>query len=381
MTRPEPAGGTLGAAPPTRTRLSDGRELLYFDDHRPKQRNAVDTRGLKTVEGESELRFNELLDEWVVIASHRQERTHLPSVADCPLCPSVSTATEVPSDDYDVVVFENRFSSLPGATRQMRDEGRGTRVAGGRCEVICFSSDHDATFSALSRERLRTIGRALVDRTRELGAMPYVEYVLCFENRGEDIGVTLTHPHGQIYAYPYLPAKIEKTFATAAKYRRDGGGCLVCHLNQREIELEQRVVTRSDSFVAYVPFAARWPFEVRICPLTHVPDLVAMATEEVVELLEMQGRVLGALDSVFGDEVPYVAGLIQAPVRQFRDVAHMYVEVFSPRRAEGKLKHLAGSESAAGAFINDVAPEKAAVILAQALTSDSDSREREVEDG
>jgi UDPglucose--hexose-1-phosphate uridylyltransferase len=347
--------------------LSDGRELIFFDDVHTTRAVVRDDRDLARTVGASELRFNDLLHEWVVVASHRQERTHLPSAAECPLCPTSDRSTEIPADTYDVVVFENRFPSLSVSSQIVGPYDNGTRPAGGRCEVICFSSDHDTSFFALDRLRLATIGRALVDRTLALGSIDGVEYVLCFENRGEDIGVTLTHPHGQIYAYPYLPAKIERSFEVAAEYQRRHGACLMCTVNERELQAGERIVIRSDSFVAYVPFAARWPFEVHIAPLGHVADLPALEDDVLVEFLDLQAQVLAALDGVFADDVPYVAGVIQAPVRQYRDSAHLYVEVFSPRRAEGKLKYLAGSESAAGAFINDISPETAAETLRSAV--------------
>ena len=353
--------------PDARTRLADGRTLLYYDDVAGADRSASDSRPLVALESEPELRYNALLGEWVIIAPHRQERTYLPPESECPLCPSRERATEIPASDYDVVVFENRFPSLVSGVA-IDGPPDGTRRPGiGKCEVICFSSDHHATFAGLGAARLRTVSRALIDRTLELGTLPGVEYVLCFENRGEEIGVTLNHPHGQIYAYPFIPAKIDRTLAVAADHQARTGECLMCSLVARELADGDRLVAAVDDFVAFVPFAPRWPFEVHIVPTRHVTDVPALAEGSAVTMLELQARVLRAFDRLFPSPAPYIAGFIQAPVTDRREVAHLYAEVFTPRRAAGKLKYLAGSESLAGAVSNDVIPETAAEMLRQVL--------------
>lgn len=174
----------------TSTRLADGRELLYYDSRDDVVRDEADTRPLDPVSTASEIRRDPLLGDSVAIASHRQGRTYHPPADACPLCPSRDgRQSEIPAADYDVAVFENRFPSLAGAS--------------GRCEVVCFTPDHDASFADLTEEQAALVLEAWTDRTAELAELPQVEQVFCFENRGAEIGVTLGHPHGQIYGYPF----------------------------------------------------------------------------------------------------------------------------------------------------------------------------------
>ena len=199
----------------TSTTLADGRELIYFDDSEPyrsgtRHRDVVDGRPLHMGPASGTMRLDALTGDWVSIAGHRQSRTFLPPADECPLCPTGrgTVPSEIPADDYDVVVFENRFPSFAPLSTVAESFAGPLFVeapALGRCEVVCFTSDHDTSFSSLSPERARTVVDVWADRTRELSALPAVEQVFCFENRGQQIGVTLHHPHGQIYAYPFLP--------------------------------------------------------------------------------------------------------------------------------------------------------------------------------
>ena len=354
----------------TITKLADGRELIYFDERPGMDRSAADTRDLKATRTSSEIRYDALLDQWVIIASHRQGRTHLPSTDRCPLCPSrAGRATEIPADDCDVAVFENRFPALvPGVPGDGGDHALFVRRPGvGRCEVVCFTSDHHASFAQLSPERVEVVLEAWADRTRELGALPGVEHVFVFENRGKEIGVTLTHPHGQIYAYPFVPPRTLRMLRSARLHRDRHGECLFCALLAAERAAGDRVVAESERWTAFVPHAARWPFECPLYPRRHLPDLAALDGGERSELARLHVDVLRRFDGIFGTRMPYIAAWHQAPVRGDRDLAHLYLQVFSVRRAPGKLKYLAGSESAAGVWVNDIAPERAAQLLRDAL--------------
>ncbi len=340
---------------PRRGELADGREILYFDDagHDPGP-PPPDRRSLERVALAAGLRHDPLLDEPVLVATHRQGRTFLPAASDCPLCPSRgATATEIPATDYDVAVFENRFPSLPAAPPG------GTPA--GRCEVVCYTADHDASFGGLGPERLATVAAAWVHRIEALSSLPGVEYVFAFENRGEEIGVTLHHPHGQIYAYPYLPPRIDRLLAVA----REGGGCPACAALEREMA-GPRVVEENDDAVAYVPEAARWPYEIHVVPRRHVAALGDLSPDARLAIVAMQASVLRRLDAVFGRPTPYMAGWLTAPVGPTGERWHLRLQVVSPQRDAGKLKYLAGSESLAGAFINDVLPEDAAARLREA---------------
>lgn len=362
----------VGPRAKTQIELSDGRSLTYYDDTSGADRSAEDLRGLTELTNYSQLRFDPLQEEWVIVASHRQDRTHLPPTSECPLCPStIENPTEIPAADYDVVVFDNRFPSLTSSQVGSVDGDLIKTVSShGRCEVICFSSDHDASYALLSDERLMTIADSIVDRTRVLSALPGVEYVLVFENRGAEVGVTLHHPHGQIYAYPFIPTKAQRALDAAVRYREARGDCLFCAVADAELEDGRRILAETDDFVVYVPSASRWPYEAHIQPRRHVADIGDLGGDERLELLRLHAHTIRAFDGLFGEEVPYLSSFFQAPVNEARDVAHLRIEVASPRRAKGKLKYLATSESAAGAYINDVVPEDAAGRLREAWSAE-----------
>jgi UDPglucose--hexose-1-phosphate uridylyltransferase len=330
--------------------LADGRELIYFDERDDAVRATVDGRELPPPPPPAQLRFDPLTEEWIAIAAHRQTRTFLPPAEECPLCPSTpGFRSEVPADDYDVVVFENRFPSFSGDT--------------GRCEVVVFSPQHDASFKDLPVSRVRTVLAAFADRTAELSASPGVEQVFCFENRGVEIGVTLHHPHGQIYAYPYVTPTTRRHLDTARRHRERGGGNLYAELLAGERESGERVVAANEHWTAFVPYAARWPYEIHLAPHRQVPDLAALTDDELDACAPLWSELTRRLDGLFGLAMPYVAGWHQAPVHTDRDLGYLHLRLFSSRRAPGKLKYLAGSESAMGAWVNDIAPEQAAAAL------------------
>ncbi|GAA3085297.1 galactose-1-phosphate uridylyltransferase [Streptosporangium carneum] len=360
----------------TPTRLADGRELIYFDRRDDADRGAVDERDLPPRPAASELRYDPLTEEWVTVAGHRQGRTFLPPASECPLCPSApGRPTEIPSPSYDVVVFENRFPSFSGGP--FTAPGTPAEVGGlsevrpglGRCEVVCFTSEHDSSFSALSPDQVELVMEAWVDRTAELSATPGIEQVFCFENRGAEIGITLAHPHGQIYAYPYVTPRTRLTLGAAERHRERTGGNLFADVLAAEREAGVRVVTTNEHWTAFVPAAARWPVEVHIYPHRQVPDLVALDPAERAAFGPLYTEVLRRLDGLFGVPMPYVSAWHQAPVNVGRRLSYAHLELFSIRRAPGKLKYLAGSESAMGAFVNDVLPEEAARLLRTVITN------------
>ena len=363
----------------TSTTLADGRELIYFDDSEPyrsgaERRDVADERPLGARTPSGTIRLDALTGDWVSMAGHRQNRTFLPPANECPLCPAGrgTVPSEIPARDYDVVVFENRFPSFGSestAPGPIVSPLFAQAPALGRCEVVCFTSDHEASFSSLSEARARTVVEAWVDRTRELSAIDVVEHVFCFENRGQEIGVTLHHPHGQIYAYPFLPARTAQILQQATQHHERTGHLLGGDLLAAELDSGTRVVIRGTHWTAYVPFAARWPLEVHLAPNRDVPDLVALDCDERDELAKVYLDLLRRLDRYYdapsGSPIalPYIAGWHQAPVRQGREVSRLHLQVMSVMRAPGRLKYLAGSESGVGAWVNDVAPERVAARL------------------
>ncbi|MEV8532485.1 galactose-1-phosphate uridylyltransferase [Streptomyces sp. NPDC051211] len=339
------------------TKLADGRELIYYDTDESAVRDTPDPRRLERTESRPELRRDEATGDWITIAAHRQTRTHRPPADQCPLCPARDGRTgEIPAADYEVVVFENRFPSLAGGA--------------GRCEVVCFTPEHDAGFADLTEDRARLVLDAWTDRTRELSALPGVAQVYCFENRGADIGVTLAHPHGQIYAFPFTTPRTAKMTAAAAAHRATTGRNLFEDLLAGARAATERVVTAGEHWTAFVPYAARWPYEVHLYPHRRVPDLTCLTEAERAEFPGIYLDLLRRFDRLFGlpDPTPYVSAWHQAPVPDGAGTElALHLELFTVRRAPGKLKYLAGTESGMEAFINDVAPEAAARQLRESV--------------
>ncbi|MGV9560830.1 galactose-1-phosphate uridylyltransferase [Streptomyces sp. NPDC003480] len=358
----------------TPTRLADGRELVYYDLRDDAVRDAVDRRPLERTVTTSEIRRDALLGDSVAIASHRQGRTYLPPADECPLCPSrEGRLSEIPDSSYDVVVFENRFPSLAGDF--------------GRCEVVCFTSDHNASFADLTEEQARLVLDAWTDRTAELSHLPSVEQVFCFENRGREIGVTLGHPHGQIYAYPFITPRTALMLRSLAAHRNaTGGENLFDAVLERELA-DERIVLEGEHWVAFVPYAAHWPYEVHLYPRRRVPDLLALDEAARTEFPKVYLELLARFDRIFDGQgggensvretpTPYIAAWHQAPfgaLAEFEGVSRddfaLHLELFTIRRTSGKLKFLAGSESGMNVFINDVPPEAAAQRLREVASS------------
>ncbi|GAA4772187.1 galactose-1-phosphate uridylyltransferase [Microbacterium gilvum] len=374
---------TLGAGVVKRvSRLADGRELIYFDDAGtalPAERR-IDERELGPRPDTATMRRDVLTGDWISVAAGRQNRAFLPPAELDPLAPQTpANPSEVPSL-YDVAVFENKSPSFgpaldvaTGDAPAAVDPARGlddldapglgrTRTSVGRCEVVCFSPEREGSFGTQSVTRARTVIEAWADRTAALSALPGIRQVFPFENRGEQIGVTLHHPHGQIYSYPYITPR---TKLLLQAIEREGAD-----LFERIIAFESagpRVVLEAEHWIAYVPFAARWPIEVHLAPRRHAADFTELTDAERDELAPVYLRLLRGVDRLYDTPTPYIAAWHQAPVDVARDTARLHLQLTSPRRAADKLKYLAGSEAAMGAWIGDVPPEQSAARLREAV--------------
>jgi UDPglucose--hexose-1-phosphate uridylyltransferase len=317
----------------------------------------------------SELRWNPLLGEWVATATHRQDRTFLPPDDFCPLCPTKAGGfpTEVPESSYDLAVFENRFPSLMPVPEDPAVEGSElypVRPAQGVCEVILYSADHASSLAQEPVEQIYKLVRVWTDRFRELGALEFVKYVFIFENKGEAIGVTLHHPHGQIYAYPFIPPRILRELDQAKAQHRGAGTCLYCDIVLEEQRDSRRIVAQNESFIAVLPFFARWPYETHLYSKRHYQALDDMSMDEQKDLASMLKAVLVAFDKLFNISFPYMMVMHQRPVDgESYDFYHFHIEFYPPLRTATKLKYLAGSETGAGMFINDSLPEEKAAEL------------------
>lgn len=381
----------------TPTTLSDGREFFYLDDEPDyvcgkKTRQLVDPRELPyrfaphlDADGNDvpyaapQMRRDPLTGDWIPMATARMNRpitigpgataTGNPLAARKPGDPYQDG--EVPDTDYDVVVFENRFPSMvqvPGVPNETVDVDGSPlwlqRPASGRCEVICFDPNEHGLPADLPIERLRTVVEAWAFRTAELSAIDGLEQIYVFENHGQEIGVSLAHPHGQIYAYPFIAPKLEQELKHTEAYHERTGSNLLADIMRAEIDAGERVIMRNGSWVAYVPAAARWPLEVQVQPLRDVRTLDELNDQERWDLAQMYSQLLKRGNMFFdtgdgkGMDLPYIAAWHQAPVHDPRGEHYrLNLQFFSFRRAANKIKYLAGSESGMAAWVSDTTPE------------------------
>ncbi len=303
----------------------------------------------------SELRFNELRGEQVVYAIHRQDRTFLPDREHCPLDPTQpgGPRTEIPYSSFQIAVFDNRFPAFD--------------APGGAAEVVVYSDRHDGSFATLAPERAEALMWVWRDRYERLGARTDVDYVMIFENRGVEVGVTLHHPHGQIYGYPFIPPVLERELAADERL----GGCAPCELLRRELHDGERVLIDGERVVAYQPYAARWAYEAHVVLREHRASLLDCDAEELRELGETLQRLVRGYDALYERPFPYVMVVHQAPTvgahAQREHDGHVHVEFYPPLRTAERLKFLAGSEQGAGTFISDTLPEETARALREAI--------------
>lgn len=318
----------------------------------------------------TERRRDPVTGEWRTFATHRQDRTFLPPADQCPLCPTVEggVPTEVPWSAFEVAVFENRFPSLVPSPPSPSVAAMGVydvEPAAGATEVIVYSDDHHATLTSLGVDRIRLLIDVWAERYAVLGGRDEVAYVFVFENRGETVGVTLHHPHGQVYAFPEIPPLAARELAAARSHLAAHGTCVMCDVVGQERTEGVRLVGHNEGFVAYVPFAARFPYEVHVASHRHAPSLLDLSDPERDALASMLSDVVARYDGLFDFPLPYVMSMHQAPTDDgdWQSVSHFHIEFTPFHRSASKLKYLAGSELGGGAFLNDVAPEQAAASL------------------
>jgi UDPglucose--hexose-1-phosphate uridylyltransferase len=319
----------------------------------------------------SELRWNPTLEEWVITATHRQDRTFFPPPDYNPLAPTRPGGfpTEIPAPTYEIVVFENKFPSLRRDAPEPAVEGTDlTPVLPSRgiCEVVCYTPQADAELATLPLQKVEELVSVWADRFEALGAHDYVRYVYIFENKGREIGVTLAHPHGQIYAYPFLPPIPAREVDAARKHREKTGRDLFGDILKEELEDGRRIVTQNESFVAMVPFYARYPYEVHILPREARPAISDFDAAERQALARILKTVMEKYNNLWNRSMPYIMLMHQRPSDgSSQDYAYyrFHIEFYPPYRTPDKLKYLAGSEAGAGAFINDTHAEVTAQTL------------------
>lgn len=309
------------------------------------------------------LRYNPMREEYVAYSTSRQNRPQLPPANFCPLCPMKHEVqdfvSEVPFTNYsfDVAAFENIFPAL-----SMKEEG--DLGPTGHCEVILFSPDHNERFGNLPLAKIEGIIAVWQHRSKELGALEQIKHVYLFENKGEEIGVTLHHPHGQLYAFTHTPPFIEKERKAARGFFDANHTCLFCEHVAQEANDKRRIIVETDSILAYIPETARYPYEVHITSKSHRALIEQLSKQEVKDLAYVLKQVIYKYNGLFDFEMPYILAHHQANAGEYdNEFFHWHIEIYPPYRSANKLKYLAGVESGVGFFVNDTLPEEKAKEL------------------
>jgi UDPglucose--hexose-1-phosphate uridylyltransferase len=283
-----------------------------------------------------------------------------------PLAPTIDPKfpTELPQGQYDIAVFDNRFPSMALAAHEPPSSIVETLPANGACEVVVFTQDPEASLGSLEISHLDLLLQVWGDRTRVLGGNSQIQYVLPFENRGVEMGVTLLHPHGQIYSYPFVPPVPARMQERQQAYYQENQRGLLQDLIQKEIEDNQRIIYLDEEAIAFVPVCARYPYEVWIATIEPVATFIDLTAEQRRGLAKALKTVTLKYDGLWKRPFPYLMAWFQAPTDgQPHPEAHLHAEFYPPYRTQERLKYLAGTELAAGMFANDALPEEKAKDL------------------
>lgn len=351
----------------------DGRSMtLYSRRPIPEGIRAPSPRA-DPVNPDPQFRWHPFRREWVAYASYRQTRTFLPPAEYNPLQASDDPAypTELPAGDYDIAVFDNLFPAMSIAAPDPPPSIVPTGAARGHCEVVVFTQDASASLATLGAEHVALLLQVWARRTQAiLTRAPHVQYVLPFENRGAEVGVTLHHPHGQLYAYPHIPPVPQRMHESERRHLESTGEGLLASLIEAELRDGRRIVHASEHAVAFVPAWARYPYEVWVAPRRRIADFAGLDTATCESLARALLTVLRQYDGLWQRPFPYIMAWYQAPCADgYAAACHLHAELYPAYRMPGRLKYLAGTEIAAGMFANDALPEdKAAELRAVAVT-------------
>ena len=353
----------------------DGRDL-YLYAREPMSGEAVaPALGVDRPIPNAHLRWHPLRGEWVAYASHRQNRTFLPPAEYNPLAPTRDALhpTEVPAGDWEIAVFENLFPTLTFDSHDPPQLAIPTRPGRGVCEVIVFTQDPTTSLGRLTLSRLELLIDVWADRYAELGEHPEIQYVFPFENRGVEVGVTLHHPHGQLYAYPFIPPVPARELAQQQVYYTEHGRGLLEDFVARETAEEIRMLYAGPHTAAFMPICARYSYEIWIAPKRAAPSFAALSCDERRDFARALKTVLLKFDGMWQAPFPYILAFHQAPTdgREHPE-AHLHAEFYPAFRMPGRLKYLAGSEIGAGVFTADTVPEDRVAEL-RAIVVDADA--------
>ncbi|MDD4501937.1 MAG: galactose-1-phosphate uridylyltransferase [Clostridia bacterium] len=314
----------------------------------------------------AELRWHPLIKDWVMVVSQRQNRPQMPK----DWCPFCKGSEKVP-DDYIVLKYDNDFPALslnPPVEDDVETELYKTAPSYGKCEVILYSSDHHTTLPQLDDLHLNELVKLWKERFTEISSFEKIKYVFIFENKGEAVGVTMPHPHGQIYGYPFIPKKLELELDACKEHMENTGRCLICDMNREEEKFSKRVIFENESFIVYLPFFSEYPYGIYISSKRHIQYITQFTKKETYDFAQTLKTAAGTLDSLFGFAFPYMMCMHQAPVNSDCDYGyyHFHIEFFPPMRSKEKIKFNATSETGAWAHCNPTSIEEKAEELKQA---------------
>ncbi|NHI92751.1 MAG: galactose-1-phosphate uridylyltransferase [Candidatus Lokiarchaeota archaeon] len=312
-----------------------------------------------------ELRWNAILKEWVVVAGHRMKRPNLPSEIECPFCPKSNELKNI--EDWKYLNLPNKFPSLmedPPEPDLDDDDINKVKPAFGRCEVVLYSPEHNVKLEQLPNEHVSGLFSFLGDRYKKIGENKNINYVLIFENRGRDVGVSLDHPHGQIYSFSFIPPVILKELNSSKEFFEEYNKCLFCTILKKEQDFKKRIILENDSFICFMPHYATWPFGPHIYPKNHIQNINQMTQEERENLAKILKEILNKISRFFNGKHSFEMIFHQEPTDgNSYPYYHFHIEFYVINRAQDKIKYLGGCELGSGIFINPVSPEDAAIML------------------
>ena len=311
-----------------------------------------------------EIRWDPTKGIWIIVSPHRKVRP----VHNEPICPFCPGAPEVPDSDWDVLVLPNKFPSLKQEYENKIISDTGiykSRTAYGKCEVVVYSPSHTTQLEDLPIEKIEKIIKVWQLRFSNLSMMDNINYVLIFENRGRIIGTTLDHPHGQIYAFPFIPKIIATELSYAMKYKEKNNSCFYCDTIKSEVESDKRIVAETKHFIAFLPYWAHFPFEVHVYSKRHIQKITQFTEEEISDFARILKTVRLKYNKLYETTLPFMMIFHQAPTDYSNDYSyyHFHVEFYPVHRGKDKIKYPAGVEFGAGTFINPSNPEENANIL------------------
>lgn len=329
---------------------------------------------------DNEVRFDPILREWVIVAKNRTVRPVLGKTFTneklkytCPFCPDAPEG----AGEWIVKAVPNKFPALISEIdgkfadeTQIFDFYR-KRPGKGNCEVLLYTQDHNKTLGDLAISNIIALIELWKERLTYNMQDEDLKYSFIFENRGEIIGVTLSHSHGQMYSFPFIPPRIEKAVESSKMYWEKHNSCLFCKVVETEMRDKSRIIEENEDFVAFIPYFAKWPYEIHIYPKQHYVYITQIPSNQSQNFASIIKRTVQRLDKLFGFVMPYVFSHYNAPYNNGQNEHfHYHIEIYPPYRAKDRIKFIAGVEMGTHTFINPTNPQENAINLREINLTD-----------